>query len=278
MWAISASKRSRNSRACALRVRRDGWITTNSANSGGSAIGLTTRLPAADVVHRDQARQHRHPVGARDEFERADHGVHLQHGVDLDAVGLEIGFEVAPADVVRAGQHDLERPAVLQPHRRERRQPAARARQQHLAVAHEQPRFQPDPAFEGRHHGEVELVGEHHLGQHAAVALDDVQPHVGMARHEIVERRRQHRAGEGRHQADAQIAGDAPGEVARLLVGALELADRLDAALVVAQPRRRRLHPARRALEQLDAERALDRGDVLRNAGLRGVFARRPRA
>ena len=123
--AISASKRSRNSRACALKVRRAGWITTNSACSGGSTIGLTTQIALADVVHRDQARQHRHPVGARDEFERADHGVHLQHRGDLDAVGLEIGLEVAAADIVGPGHDDLQRPAVGEPHRRERRRARA---------------------------------------------------------------------------------------------------------------------------------------------------------
>ena len=195
--------------------------------------------------------------------------------LDLDAVGLEIGFEIAPADVVGTGQHDLERPAILQPHWRERREAAARTGQQHLAVAHQQARAQPDLAFERGHDGEVELLGAHHLGQHAAVAFDDVQPHLRMARHEVVERRRQHRAGERRHQTDAQVAGDAAGEVARLLAGGLELADRGDAVLVVAQPRRRRLDPVGRALEQLDPERALDRGDMLGNAGLGGVFAGR---
>src|SRR5262249_32037213 len=72
-----------------------------------------------------------------------------------------------------------------------------------------------------------------------------------------------------------QIAGDEAGKAARLLVGVLEPADRLDAALVVTQPRRRRHDAARRALEQLHAERALDRGDMLRDAGLGGVLARR---
>ena len=171
------------------------------------------------------------------------------------------------------GHHDLQRRAIGEPHRRERREAARAARQQHLAVAHQQPRFQPDAALERRHHGEIEFVGQHHVGQHAAVALEHVQAHVGMARHEVVERRRQHRAGEGRHQPDAQVAGDEAGEAARLLVGVFEPADRLDAALVVAQPRRRRHDAARRALEQLHAERALDRGDVLRDAGLGGVLA-----
>src|SRR5262249_45007891 len=80
--------------------------------------------------------------------------------------------------------------------------------------------------------------------------------------------------GEGRHQPDAEIAGDATRELARLFARGLELADRRHAALVVAQPRWRRLDPGRRALEQLHAERALDRGDMLRDAGLRGVLAR----
>ena len=200
---------------------------------------IDDELALADVVHRDEARQHRDPVGARDEFERADHGVHFQHGGDLDAVGLEIGLEVAAADIVGPGHHDLQRGAIGEPHRRERRKTARAPRQQHLAIAHQQSRFQSDPALEGRHQREIELVRQHHVGQHAAVALEHVQAHIGMARHEILERRRQHRAGEGRHQPDAQIAGDEAGEAARLLAGILEPADGLDAALVVAQPRRR---------------------------------------
>src|SRR5262245_41214817 len=95
-----------------------------------------------------------------------------------------------------------------------------------------------------------------------------------MAWHEILQRRRQNRAGEGRHQPDAQVAGDQAGEAARLLVGVFKPADRLDAALVVALPRRRRHDAARRALEQLDPERALDGGDMLRDARLGGVLAR----
>ena len=54
-----------------------------------------------------------------------------------------------------------------------------------------------------------------------------------------------------------------------------QAADGFDAALVVTQPRRRRHDAARGSLEQLDAERALDRGDVLRDAGLGGVLTLR---
>ena len=108
-----------------------------------------------------------------------------------------------------------------------------------------------------------------------AIALDDVQAHLGAARYEVVEHRRQHRAGEGRHQADAQFAGDRAGERARLLGGVLQRADRFHAALVVAQARRRRRHAAGRALEQLDAKLALGRRHVLRDARLGGVLARR---
>ena len=182
MWAISASKRSRNSRAGTLRVRRAGWITTNSACSGGSTIGLTTSSPCTEVVHRNDARQHGEPVGARDEFERADHRVHFQHGGDLDAVRLEIGLEVAASNIVRARHHDLQRGAVREPHRRERREPALRPRQQHLPVADQQSRLQPDPSLERRDQREIELVRQHHVGQHAAVALEHVQAHIGMAR------------------------------------------------------------------------------------------------
>ena len=153
--------------------------------------------------------------------------------------------------------------------------PRLGVRHQHLAVAHDQPRLQADAAFGGRHHGEVEFAVEHHVGERAAVALDDVQPHVGIARHELLERRRQRRAGQRRDQPDAEVAGHARGKAAHLFAGVGELADRLDAALVVALPGRRRLHAGRGALEQLDAERALGRGDMLGNAGLRGVFARR---
>ena len=172
-----------------------------------------------------------------------------------------------PGTTIFSGRH------VGKPNRRKRRKSAPRAGNQHLAVAHQQPRLQPDGALEGRHHREVEFVVEHHLGEQVAVAFDDVQAHFRAARHEIVEHRRQHRAGEGRHQADAQFAGDFAGERARLLGGVLERADRLHAALVVAKAGRRRLHAAGGALEQLDAERALDRRDVLGDARLGGVLA-----
>jgi hypothetical protein len=55
-------------------------------------------------------------------------------------------------------------------------------------------------------------------------------------------------------------------------VGIGKLAHRLDAALVVALPRRRGLHPGRGALEQLDPERAFRRRHMLGNARLGGVF------
>ncbi len=147
-------------------------------------------------------------------------------------------------------------------------------RQQHLAVAHDQPRLQPDAAFEGRHHGEVEFVGEHHVGEQAAVAFDDVQPHIRIARRELFQRRRQRGARHGRHQPDAQVAGHHGGEAANLLVRAFELADRLDAALVVALACRRRGHAAAGALEELQSQGAFGRGDMLRDAGLGGVLAR----
>jgi hypothetical protein len=51
-----------------------------------------------------------------------------------------------------------------------------------------------------------------------------------------------------------------------------QAADRFDAAPVVTQPRRRRHDAARGSLEKLDAERALDCRDVLRDAGLGGVL------
>ncbi len=188
-------------------------------------------------------------------------------------MGVQIGLEVAAADVVGPGHHELERGAIGEPQGRQRRKAAPLSRQQHLAVAHQEPRPQSHPALERRHDGEVEVVGEHHVGEHAAVALDHVQAHLGMARHEILQRGCQHRTGEGRHQPDAQVAGDEPGEAARLLVGALQPAHRLDAALVIAQARRGRDDAAGGAFEQPHAERALDRGDVLGDAGLGGVLA-----
>jgi hypothetical protein len=56
------------------------------------------------------------------------------------------------------------------------------------------------------------------------------------------------------------------GHRARLLGGVLQRADRLHAALVVAEPGRRWRYAAGRALEQLDLKRAFDRCDVLRDA------------
>jgi len=52
--------------------------------------------------------------------------------------GLEIDLDVAAADVGAAGQDDLERPAILEPHRLERGQATLGVRHQHLAVAHDQ--------------------------------------------------------------------------------------------------------------------------------------------
>src|SRR5262249_28137331 len=94
-----------------------------------------------------------------------------------------------------------------------------------------------------------------------------------MPRNEILQGGRQHCPGEGGHQPDAQIAADLACEAARSLMGMLEAAEGFDEILVITQPRRRRHDAARGALKQLDAERALDRGDVLRNAGLRRVLA-----
>ena len=208
-------------------------------------------LVAVDVGDAEQAGQDRDPVGARDELERADHRVHLDHVGDLDAVGLQIDLDVAAAHVGAAGHDDLERPAILEPHRLERLEAPLGIRQQHLAVAHDQPRFQSDAALEGRHHREIEVVGQHHVGEQAAVALDDVQPHVGIARRELFERRA--RAPRASWSASARCADrrrPCRGESAHLLVGAFEPADRIDAALVVALARRRRRDAGGRALEQ----------------------------
>ena len=136
------------------------------------------------------------------------------------------------------------------------------------------PGLQTNGAFERRYHCEIELIVEHHVGQHAAIALDDMQANVRATRHEVVEHWRQQRAREGRHQPDAQFAGDLAGQGERLLGGLIECADGGDAMLVIAKAGRRRRHRAGRTLEQLDLERALDRRDVLRNAGLGGVLAR----
>src|SRR5262245_50809338 len=63
---------------------------------------------ASDVVNRDDARKDCDPVGACNEFECCDHGVHFQHGLDLDAVRLKVGIEIAAANVVRTRRNDLE--------------------------------------------------------------------------------------------------------------------------------------------------------------------------
>ena len=70
---------------------------------------IDDQFAAADVVDRNDARQHRNPVRPRDEFERRNHRVHFQHGPDLDAVALKVGIEVAAPDIVRARDDDLER-------------------------------------------------------------------------------------------------------------------------------------------------------------------------
>ena len=99
-----------------------------------------------------------------------------------------------------------------------------------------------------------------------------MQAHFRAFRHEIVEHRREHRTGESRHQSDAQFAGDLAGHRAGFLGGVLKRAHRFHAALVVAEPGRRRRHAASRALEQLDLQGAFHRRNVLRNAGLCCVF------
>ena len=230
------------------------------------------QLAAADVVDRDNARQDRHPVGARDEFEGCDHGVHLEQGRDLDAVALEICFQISAADIVRSRHHEFQRRTFGQAQWRQRSKSALRAGDQHFSISYKQPRFQSDGAFERRHYREVEFFVEHHFGEQAAIALDDVQAHLGAARHEIVEYRRQHRAGESRHQPDAQFAGDLAGKRARFLGRVFQGANRLHAALVVTHAGRRRCHASGAALEQLDPELTLDRRHMLRNARLGGVF------
>ena len=156
--ATSCSKRSQEQ----PRLRRERAPRRLDHHEFGVQFGRDDRVDdqfaAADVVDRDHARQNRHPVGARDEFERGDHGVHFQHGLDFDAVALEIGFEIAPADIVRPRHHEFQRLAFGEPQRRQRRQSALCARDQHFAVAHQQTRFQPDGALEGRHHREVEFA------------------------------------------------------------------------------------------------------------------------
>jgi hypothetical protein len=174
----------------------------------------------------------------------------------------------------QARHHDLERRAVGKAQRLERGKSARRTGQQHLAVAREEARAQAHAPLERRHDRQVEFLGEHLLGEHAAVALDDAQLHVGMFAHVVAQRVRQARPGEGRHQADAQRAGDAIGERAHLLGAGLDGAERLDAAAVVAQAGRRCPHPGGGALEQPHPEGAFERRDVLRDARLGGVFAR----
>src|SRR6185437_3776709 len=101
-------------------------------------------------------------------------------GVDLDAVGLEIGIEVAPADVFRPRHDHLEWPPILEPYGRKRRAAALRPRQQHLAIADQMTHLQAGLSFECWYDREVELVGEHQFGQEAAVAFCDMEPHFGM--------------------------------------------------------------------------------------------------
>src|SRR5262249_34752101 len=84
---------------------------------------INDEIALADVVDADEARQYRDPIRARDEFERADHGIHFQPGGDLHPMRLEIGFEVAAADVLRPGHDDFQRRAIGELHRCKRREP-----------------------------------------------------------------------------------------------------------------------------------------------------------
>ena len=63
----------KNIRACIDSLRRVGWITTNSACSSGSTIGLTINSPRPMSLTEMTLGKDRDPVGAGDEFERRDH-------------------------------------------------------------------------------------------------------------------------------------------------------------------------------------------------------------
>ncbi len=226
----------------------------------------------ADIVDADQSGQHGDEIGAGDEVEGRHHRIHLDHAIDRDIVALEIDFEIAPPDIVRPRRHDLQRRAVRQPHRRERLEPASASGDQHFAVAQDQPRFQAGPAFERRHDREVELVAQHLFGQDAAIGLDDMQPHVRMRPHDMLQRGCERGAGEGRHQPDPQRSAHDVRATARVLFRLRQQSDRIDAAAVIAQPGGRRRDAGRAAIEQPHAQRLLDRRHMLGDAGLGGML------
>jgi len=157
-------------------VRRVGWITTNSVQLGlGDRID--DQFAAADVVDRNYARQNRDPVGARDEFEALRSSRPSPASRDFDAVALEVSIEVArrilsgPGTTIFSGGHSDSRTAAsgVKP-----------ARGPEIIISRSRTSnrdFEPDGAFEGRHHREVEFVIAHHFGDRAAIALNDVQPH-----------------------------------------------------------------------------------------------------
>ncbi len=87
---------------------------------------INNQFTAPDVVDGDDAGKDRDPIGAGDEFEGGDHGVHFQHGLYLHAMRLEIGFEIAAANIVWARRDDLQRAAFGEAHGCQRRKTSAR--------------------------------------------------------------------------------------------------------------------------------------------------------
>ena len=162
--------------------------------------------------------------------------------LDLDAVGLEIGLEIAPADIVRTRHHELERlrnpAAASAPAARGRaaaRRSAFRGRAPAGAIS---ARCVPSKA--GTTAKSSSSV-EHHLGEQAAIALDDMQAHV---RDSAARNRSSIGASTARVKVGISPMRSSPvtkPASARASSPAVSSsADRLNAAPVIAQARRRR--------------------------------------
>ena len=228
---------------------------------------------AIDVGRHHDAGEDADPVAVCDEIKRAEHRIDLEHLAHPHAVGSKIGVEGSAPGVGRAGQEQIERTNVLEPHRRHMRAARGASGHQHFGRRMERPRVQARGALKRGNDGEGVFPGPHALRQERAEALGDSDLRVWVLLDERRERRAKHRTRHRRHQPDHDLAAQARSEPLHFVPRGFVHAQDLDAIPVVEIAGRGRMDRAGVAGEERGAETGLELMDVLRNARLGGVLA-----
>src|SRR5262249_25580009 len=143
-------------------------------------------------------------------------------------------FDIAAPGILQPRHDDLQRIAIAQADGPDVTSFSSPGANKSLAVACQELVRDAGRTFERRHHGEIQLILEDHVGQHARVSLDDMDFGFRGLVEKLGKRRRKYRSCKSRHKADTDRSENAIGPDS-LLCG-VEPLQHVDALAVVYSP------------------------------------------